>query len=302
MALVAWELSEAQCASITQNERTHRMNGAGELKRELFSLQSESGAFLSSVHNGNAVLPDRNGFATALVLREMERFADPECEAPLNRALDFLQQCEWAESGMFSFWPRDNAPSWAPYNPEECDTSAVIAAELFHFGRITAERARFIGLNSMSAFQTGTGEFLAWRTRGLVPNPVDFGLNVNVAAFLAQTGARESAAYRNVCRVILDMAYSCGDSLERLDRLSPYYPGTREIFLALDHAVRRGANELLPAVAAMQHIRCAPEGSSSGILLANEGRRTVWRSDAVSIARRIGVLEDSSQFVRESGD
>ena len=232
----------------------------------------------------------------------MERFADAECEEPLNRALDFLQKCEWAETGMFSFWPCDEAPAWAPYNPEECDTSAVIAAELFHFGRIAFERALFIGLNSMPAFQTGAGEFLAFRTRGLFPNPVDLGLNVNVAAFLAQTGSRESAAYRNVCRAICDMADSCGDSLERLDQLSPYYPGTEEIFLALDHALRRGASELLPATAAMQRVRCPAEGRSSGILFANEGRRTVWRSDAVAIARRINVLRGSLQFVRESGD
>ena len=263
------------------------MHAESGLKRDLFSLQVDSGAFLSSVHSCNTVLPDDNGFVTALVLREMERFADEECKEPLNRALDFLQECECPGSGMFSFWPRDHAPSWAPYNPEECDSSAVIAAELFHFGRITSERARFIGLSSMSAFQTSTGGFLAWRTRGLFPNPVDFGLNVNVAAFLAQTGSRASAAYRNVCRAVCDMADSCGDSLERLDRLSPYYPGTLEIFLALDHALRRGASELLPAIAALQRIRCPAEGSSPGILFANEGRRTVWRSDAVSIARRI---------------
>jgi hypothetical protein len=278
------------------------MPGESGLKQQLFSLQADSGAFLSSVHNGNTVLPDYNGFATALVLREMEKFADEECQEPLNRALDFLQECEWTESGMFSFWPRDEAPSWAPYNPEECDSSAVIAAELFYFGRIDPERARFIGIHSMSAFQTSTGEFLAWRTRGLFPNPVDFGLNVNVAAFLAQTGSRESEAYRNVCRAICDMADSCGDSPERLHRLCPYYPEKREIFLALDHALRRGVTELLPAVASMERIRPPVEESGSGILFANEGQRTVWRSDAVSIARRISGLGDSLQFMRESGD
>jgi hypothetical protein len=98
------------------------------------------------------------------------------------------------------------------------------------------------------------------------------------------------------------MADSCDESLDRLDRLSPYYPGMSEIFLALDHALRRGASELLPAIAAMQRITCPAEGSSSGILFANEGRRTVWRSDAVSIARRIAVLKSFLQFVRESGD
>src|SRR6185437_15340463 len=136
----------------------------------------------------------------------------------LNRALDFLQECECPGSGMFSFWPREGAPSWAPYNPEECDSSAVIAAELFHFGRFTAERAQFIALHSIPAFQTSGGEFLAWRTQGVVANPVDFGLNVNVAAFLAQTGSRGTKAYRDACHVICQIAASCGDDLRRLDQ------------------------------------------------------------------------------------
>src|SRR6185437_2966084 len=241
-----------------------------ELRRRLFSLQAQSGAFVSEVRNGDVSIPDYNGFATALVVREMETFGSAECEGPLNRALDFLQKCESPDSGMFSFWARDLAPLWAPYNPEECDSSAVIAAELFHFGRITPERARFIALDSMPGFQVGAGEFLAWRTQGLVPNPVDFGLNVNVAAFLAQTGSRNSIVYRNVCRVICEMADSCAGRLDRLDRLAPYYPDPGELFVALDHALRRGASELLPAATAIEKIRSQVAGNSSGILFANE--------------------------------
>lgn len=272
-----------------------------ELTRRLFSLQAESGAFVSTVRNGDVSVPDYNGFATALVVREMEAFGGPECEGPLNRALDFLQTCECPDSGMFSFWAKDRAPSWVPYNPEECDSSAVIAAELFHFGRITPERARFIALHSMPEFQMEAGEFLAWRTRGLVPNPVDFGLNVNVAAFLAQSGSRDSIVYRNVCRAICDMAGSCAGRLDRLDCLAPYYPDTGELFVALDHASRRGASELLPAVTAIGNIRPQVADNGSGILFANEGRRTIWRSDAVSVARRMNEMGGHLQLVRESG-
>jgi hypothetical protein len=254
------------------------------LKRKLFSLQAESGAFVSEVRNGEIALPDYNSFATSLVLREMEGFAHPDCAAALDRALDFLQECQCSGSGMFCFWPPDRCPSWAPYNPEECDSSAVSAAELFHFGRMTPERAHFIAMESMPGFQTSTGEFLAWRSQGIVPNPVDFGLNVNVVGFLAQTGSRESTAYRNACRAICNMAASCEGSPERLDELTPYYPEAGEVFLALDNALRRGARELLPAAAAL-HTLSRSEGG--GVLFANEGRRTVWSSEAVQIARRI---------------
>src|SRR5665213_262643 len=215
-----------------------------ELKRALFSLQADSGAFVSEVRNGDISLPDYNGFVTALVLREMEGFADSGCAEPLNRALDFLQECEGSRSGMFSFWPPGRCPSWVPYNPEECDSTAVIAAELFHFGRLAPERVSSLVLNSLPAFQTSTGEFLAWRSRGVVPNPADLVLNVNVVAFLAQTGSRGSAVYRDACGAICDMAASCEGSPQRLDRLTPYYPDVAEVFLALDHALRRGAHEL----------------------------------------------------------
>lgn len=260
---------------------------AADLKRRLFSLQADSGAFLSEVRNSGVSLPDYNGLVTALVLREMEDFLDPACEEPLNRALGFLQQCLSPGSGMCSFWPPDRCPSWTPYNPEECDTTAVIVAELFHFGRITPKRTRSIVLDSLPGFQTGTGVFLAWRSQGIAPNPFDLVLNVNVVAFLAQTGFRDTAMYRDACRVICDSFASCAESPDRLDRLTPYYPDATEISLALENALRRGAEELLPVVAALQSVPAPTPNAGTGVLFANEGRRTLWSSEAVHIARRI---------------
>jgi hypothetical protein len=243
----------------------------------------------------------------------MEAFADLECAEPLNRALDFLQECcsaedsamarrnadaqpeKWSGSGMCTFWPPFRCPAWAPYNPEDCDSTAVIAAELFHFGRITTERARSIALDSMPAFQKETGEFLAWRTQGVVPNPVDLALNINVVAFLAQTGSCGATVYRNACRAICEAAASCKDSPHLLDQLVPYYPDSAEVLLALHNALYRGARELLPAAAALHStsFSAATFGGSAEPLFANEGRRTRWFSEAVSLARRIRRCTES---------
>src|SRR5262249_34968148 len=147
----------------------------------------------------------------------------------------------------------------------------VIAAELFHFGRLTSETARLIALEAMPQFRTGTGEFLAWRTQGIVPNPVDLGLNTNVAAFLAQTGCSDSAPYRASCRAICDRVASCDSHPRLLDELVPYYPEPSEFFLALENAVRRGARELLPALTALQPYSLIGRTDGTKILFANEG-------------------------------
>jgi hypothetical protein len=183
---------------------------------------------------------------------------------------------------MCTFWPADQCPSWAPYNPEDCDSTAVIAAELFHFGRMTPEKARFLSQESMPRFQTGAGDFLAWRSQGIVPNPPDLVVNVNVVAFLAQIGSRGSEPYRQACAAILHS--SAEPSV--LDHCAPYYPETAEILRAFDNALGRGAGELLPALEILRHVAatgCEP----AGILFANQGRRTVWSSEAVRVARRI---------------
>jgi hypothetical protein len=256
--------------------------------RSLFSLQADSGAFAAIVHNCGASIPDYNGLVTALVLREMEEFARSEHAEPLNRALDFLEDCTSSSgSGMFSLWPPNRTPSWALYNPDDCDTTAVIAAELFHFNRITPETARFIALDLMPEFQTSTGEFLAWRTRGVLPNPADIVLNVNVVAFLAQTGCHDSAAYRNACRAICDAVSSCEASLGQLDRLMPFYPETAEISVALRSALRRGAHELLPTAALLETFSIPAESDGGKTLFANVGRHTFWSSEAVDMARRV---------------
>lgn len=257
------------------------------LMRRLVSLQAESGAFVSDVRNGGVSLSDYNGPVTALVLRELEDFVDPAWEEPRNRALCFLEQCLSPGSGMCSFWPPDRSPAWAPYNPEECDTTALIVAELFHFGRITPERIRSIVFDSLPGFQSGNGAFLAWRSQGIVPNPVDLALNVNVVAFLAQTGFCDSAMYRDACRAICDLFASCLESPDQLDRLTPYYPDPTEISLALENALCRGAEELLPAVTALQSVPGPIPNGGTGVLFANEGRRTLWSSEAVLVARRI---------------
>jgi hypothetical protein len=271
-----------------------------ELKELLLSLQAPSGAFESTVHAGNRSFPDYNGFVTALVLRELEAFAGLDgWSAPLGRALDFLEECQSpSRQGLFFFWPAHRWPPWAPRIPEDCDCTATIASELLHYGRIGLDTAHTIVSDALLPYRLPLsqaspgkpwirpGAFLTWHHLGAAPNPVDVVVNVNVAAFLAQTGCTGHASYREVCRMIFDGISWCARRWEYLERLSPYYPEGWELVFALHNALRRGAADLNSSLEELQRFNApAPADDSSKILFSMADRSTVWSSTALWAAR-----------------
>ena len=273
-----------------------------ELTRLLLSLQAPSGAFESTVHAGNNSFSDYNGFVTAIVLRELEAFAGLDgWSAPLERALDFLEECESpSRPGLFFFWPSHRWPRWAPRIPEDCDCTATIASELLHYGRIGLDTAHKIVSASLLPYRLPIapesrgkpwirpGVFLTWHYLGAAPNPVDIVVNVNVAAFLAQTGCTGHAAYGEVCRMIFDGISWCSRQWECLERLSPYYPEGWELVFALKNALRRGAEELSAPLEEIQRFNApVPGNDPSKILFSMADRSTVWSSTALWAARRL---------------
>ena len=72
----------------------------------------------------------------------------------------------------------------------------------------------------------------------------------------------------------------------QLDRLTPYYPDVLEVMLAFENAMLRGARDLSAAAARFLPLFAA-SGDRTGTLIANEGRRTRWFSEAVEVARTI---------------
>jgi len=279
-------------------------NDPAELKRLLLSLQAESGAFASTVHSGKDSLSDYNGFVTALVLRELEPVAGLHgWDAPLGRALDFLEECESpARPGMFFFWPPDRWPLWAPGIPEDCDCTATMASELVHYGRMGLDKARAIAANALLPYRVDTerktpekpwirtGVFLTWHYSGPAPNPVDIVVNVNVAAFLAQTGSTHHPAYGQACQMIFDGIRWCNRRWENLERLSPYYPEPWELIFALHHALRRGAADLEASIAELRQFPApALADDPSKILFGMADRSTLWASTALWAARRVAM-------------
>jgi hypothetical protein len=108
-----------------------------QIKR-LKSWQSAAGAFSSTIMLRNHQEVDWNGFATALVLRELHQFSvDPELRDLQERSLDFLEQCVSTQfPAAFSFWPTSTRPKWASLVPADVDDTAIMSLELYRYKRL----------------------------------------------------------------------------------------------------------------------------------------------------------------------
>jgi hypothetical protein len=208
------------------------------------------GSFTSIVQFGGRVEEDRNGFITALVVRAM--IDPPEC------SLDYLESCECsAQPDAFCFWPATGRPGWAPLLPPDADDTAIIAVELYRHGRRSRDWLRRVALQVLLPYRTSASEepdppwlrpgvFQTWLARGR-PNVVDCVVNVNVAALLAIAGLDHTSAYRSAVDMI-DAALRWSEGLSfRAGLIAPFYADPAELTIALDHAVRQGAEALRPA-------------------------------------------------------
>jgi hypothetical protein len=276
----------------------------------LGALQDGDGFFSSRVRGGGLDTEDRNGFATAQVLRALGGNARRVLGARgFAAALAALEACRNPDTGGFRFWPLGRRPAWAPDLPDDADDTALMALALWRAGLLgppelgrlacrTVVRHRLSATAQPGPAWPRIGAFKTWMRHGAEPAIADCTVNANVVALLAAAGLRGVSGYAQACGMIADgVAWADGDE-RRAQSLSPFYPEPGELVLAVEAAAQHGAEEMEPVLATMaasplwrglRQRSCGPEpaicGSPYGLVR--------WTSIAVARARRIGGLSPS---------
>lgn len=227
---------------------------------EILACQLPSGAFPSSVVRGGAPRGDvdANGLVTVHVVRALAPIDPALWSVARERALGFLERCA-IRPGAYGFWPRDGWPSWAPFFGPDVDDTALIAAMLHDAERLAGDELLQVAVTLAGTRVTatdpgapswvGVGAFRTWIDR---PGIVDCAVNANVAGYLASAGWRGHFGYgAAVATVEAGLAWADG-SWSRLAGIAPFYPHPGELYLAVSEAVRRGAEELRPALEALE--------------------------------------------------
>lgn len=209
--------------------------------------------FLPSVVRMKGVgYPDVNGFVTALGVRALR--LSGRCVPP--PMLDALEACR-TEQGGFRFWPSAHRPHWAPELPDDADDTALMTLELYLLGRLSRDEARRIACISLVRNRLRriegvgppwrrVGVFKTWARESTETDLIDCTAHANVLALMATLhllhlpGIRETYG---MLEAALDFAQN---DAERANSLSPFYPNSSELALALDHAWRCGAHGLAP--------------------------------------------------------
>ncbi len=277
------------------------------VSEDLLSLQDEDGCFPSVIKALAGQGPDRNGFVTALVVRGLRNYRHSDWNTARDSALSFVRTCGSTQiPGGFSFWPDAARPAWASSVPADSDDTAIMLSELLRHGW---EDSKFVLRSICKAllpFRIGTrdaalapswvvtGSFLTWLSRPAsgVPNVVDCCVNTNIAALMAQVGARHLPGYEEATRTVTNGIVWAGADRRRLDSLTPFYPSVRCLIEALEHAVECGAVELEEALSRLSECSAAPgEASCDRLDVVCRGAysRTLWHSTALKRVRQADV-------------
>jgi hypothetical protein len=290
------------------------------IAERLSSEQSAVGAFISYIDRQGRFEQDCNGFATALVLRDLPDA--PGLELIRHRALDFLESCASpCIHGAFGFWPADQRPVWAQRVPEDVDDTAVLTLELAKHGRRTLEQVQQTVYEVlMPTLVTDIDPYGPPWIRSLVfptwlgldghrCNPVDCCVNTNTAALLHWCGLAHLPGYAEACEMIaagLEWAASGPFEmrLPRLSALTPYYPNPNELLQALRHAVSCGTVELQPA---LEHLFVLLGGITlpprlQEALFGLTYRGPYWRCPALNLARELARSQNSQSSRRKHED
>lgn len=269
----------------------------------ILAEQADSGAFRSTIHNGEHAIADWNGFTTAHVLRALDLLpAQPTLERARRRALAFLQSCESrSHPGAFGFWPAGMQPDWVGRLPEDADDTAVIAVELARHGLLSQRELLRIACTILLPHRLRrVGElappwlrprvFLTWLDHDLRHNIVDCTVNANVVALLARANATHLPGYHDACAMIVDAVRWAGEAPARARSLSPFYAGPGELQVAVEHAIACGAVDLLPALELLRRqpwSQAISEARDDSPLWSSAYGSVIWRSPALQLARQL---------------
>ncbi|MGE0669215.1 MAG: hypothetical protein AB7O49_21905 [Sphingomonadales bacterium] len=265
------------------------------------------GFYLCRVAGSGIDADDRNGFATAQVLRALgggaRRILGP---AGHDASLDALEACRNAGTGGFRFWPLASRPGWAPDLPDDADDTALFAVLLWKADRIGLDDLRSTACRTVVSHRLADtvrpgppwpriGAFKTWIRPGIEPDMADCTVNANVLAMLAAAGLKSVPGYQDAVGMIYDAVLWAAEDAGRAETLSPFYPEPGELALAVEAAAAEGVRELRPVLAAMnaspmwRRLRarsCADEpvicGSPYGLMR--------WTCPSVGAARRMAGM------------
>lgn len=269
---------------------------------EIANLQDPDGCFPSQVRGREGLRPDRNGFATALVLRNLRHLPDEPLLARVrSAALSFLEGCRSSQrAGAFGFWPEALRPAWAPHLPADLDDTALMTLEFLRAGRIS----RRDGLRAVLTvlvphrFSARAGEiyppwvtpgaFLTWVGEPGRRNAIDCCVNANAAALMAQVGGAGLHGYGAAVSTITQGVAWAGERPYRQQAITPFYPSIHALHEAVEHAVECGVVDLHPALARLQEL-AASAPPARGCCCSAYGA-TVWSCPALDAAKALRRL------------
>lgn len=276
---------------------------------DLASLQDPDGCFPSEVRERKGLRLDRNGFTTALVLRNLRNLPNEPLLARMRSdALDFLEGCSSSQlAGAFCFWPEALRPAWAPRLPADLDDTAVTTLELLRAGRISRRDGLRTVLTVLVPYRFSArsgeiyppwiaqGAFLTWVAEPGRRNVIDCCVNANATALMAQVGGSDLPGYAAAVSTIKQGVAWAGENPSRQQAITPFYPSIHALHSAVEHAVECGVVDLRSTLARLQELAaCAPP--ARGCCCSAYGA-TVWSCPAIDAAQALHQTTWQHSFV-----
>jgi len=266
----------------------------------LLALQTQSGAFPSTVEGPDGPVVDETCFVTAQVVllliegRACVTGAAQERKRAIERALDFIESCAANDpAGAFCFYPPERAtPRLDIALPPDADDTALAWLALMAGGRRTPAEARaaltaLIPLLQVRATRRGDPPFArapllrTWFAGPDAPNPVDLIVNINMLAGLAAAGCSPEFWRGRAARLRALLPSHVPDRSE-VRVLAPYYADGAELAIARRRAARVGVADL----AGPAGVPAAADDPLDRPLYCNAHGRPIWRAPALQLARR----------------
>lgn len=270
-------------------------------------LDEHDGFYTCRVTGSGIDADDRNGFATAQVLRASGGNAPRVLGRTAHAAaLSALEACRNPLTGGFRFWPMTGRPGWAPDLPDDADDTALFALLLWKADRISLDDLRRTACRTLvchrlaDVAQPGppwprVGAFKTWMRPGLDPDMADCTVNANILALLAAAGLKSVPGYQQAIGMIVDAALWAAEDAPRAATLSPFYPEPGELALSVEAAVAEGVRELRPVLAAMnaspmwRRLR-ARSCADAPVICGSPYGLMRWTCPSVGVARRMAGI------------